>query len=58
MISPLAKLACKRDELDGEIRQLCSKLGQLTQERFVINEAIRQQVNEPMTYQILKRHET
>lgn len=41
MISPLAQLACKRDALDEEIQRLCSQLGALTQERFVVASAIK-----------------
>lgn len=51
MISDLARLAYQRDRLDKEIQALCSRLGQLTQERYVITVAIRELSNEEvLTY--------
>lgn len=52
MISDLARLAYQRDRLDKEIEALCSRLGQLTQERYVITVAIRELSNEKvLTYE-------
>lgn len=51
MISPLAKLACRRDELNEEIDKLCTRLGQLTQERFVITTAIKELAEDALIYQ-------
>lgn len=51
MISDLGRLARRHDELSEEIHALCSRLGELTQERFVIATAIHEMTSEgELTY--------
>ena len=52
MISDLGHLARRYDELSEEIQALCSRLGELTQERFVIATAIHEMTSEEeLTYE-------
>lgn len=52
MISDLGRLAYQRERLDKEIQTLCSRLGQLTQERYVITLAIHELTGEErLTYE-------